>query len=131
MDYLTLIRSYFENILSNENPQVASEILTDDVKCLLPSGDVSIGIEPILEAVKGASSAFPHRNISLDKVITEKSSSAVVYTLAMQHVGQYGEYEPTDKTITITGVDIFEFADNKISSISVFYNPEIISEQLR
>lgn len=130
MDHLTLIRSYFENILSNKNPQVASEILTDDVKCLLPNGDVSIGIEPILEAVAGASAAFPHRDISLDKVITEDSSSAVVYTLAMQHIGQYGEYEPTDKIVSITGVDIFEFTNDRISSISVFYNPETIAEQL-
>ncbi|MBC83585.1 MAG: hypothetical protein CL454_01870 [Acidimicrobiaceae bacterium] len=130
MEFVTAIESYFENILSNKKPDVAKEILTSDIRCVLPTGDVSVGIEPILEAVKGASSAFPHRGISLDKIIVQDTTAAVVYTLAMKHIGDYGDYKATGKTVTITGVDIFEFDGEKISSISVFYNPEIVLQQI-
>tara|TARA_B110000438_G_scaffold285925_1_gene316571 strand:+ start:409 stop:804 length:396 start_codon:yes stop_codon:yes gene_type:complete len=130
MEFISAIESYFENILSNKEPSVAEDILTSDVKCVLPTGDISVGIKPILDAVEGASSAFPHRGISLDKIIIQDMTAAVVYTLAMKHIGDYGEHEATGRTVTITGVDIFEFDGKKISSISVFYNPELVLRQI-
>jgi len=84
----------------------------------------------VKDAVAGATAAFPHRGVHVDEAITLSDRAAIVYTLKMEHIGDFSGIAATGKEITVTGVDIFHFADGKISEIDVFYDPALIFEQL-
>lgn len=125
------IDRYFAEVLSNENPSAADELLTAGVVCRLPSGEVTEGAQAVKDAVAAASLAFPHRGVQIDEAILEGDRAAIVYTLKMAHVGAFMGIEPSGKEVTITGVDIFRFEGDKIAEITVFYNPNVILEQLQ
>ena len=104
--------------------------LTEDVVCRLPTGDTTHGIQAVKDAVAGAAAAFPHRGVQIDEAILGEGRAAIVYSLTMAHVGEFMGIAPTGKEVSITGVDIFGFTGDKISEISVFYNPGVIFAQL-
>lgn len=126
----TAIDRYFNEVLSNENPDAADALLTDDVVCRLPTGQTTHGVQAVKDAVAGAAAAFPHRGVHVDQAILLADRAAIVYTLVMAHVGDFLGIAATGKEITVTGVDIFHFTDDKISEIDVFYDPQLIFEQL-
>lgn len=130
MEFREAIQSYFENVLSAADISVAENILTPDIRCSLPHGEVSVGIDRILESVSYSSAAFPHRGIEMNHVIVDGNRAAAMYTLEMKHTGKYGNYEATGKIVKITGVNVFQFDGDKICSIDVFFNPDLVTQQI-
>ena len=124
------IDRYFNEVLSNENPDAADELLTADVVCRVPTGQTTHGVQAVKDAVAGAAVAFPHRGVQIDEATLLPDRAAIVYTLVMAHVGDFLGVAATGKEITITGIDIFHFVDGKISEIDVFYDPQLIFDQL-
>ena len=125
-----LIRRYFDSVLSNADPSVADEILTDDIVCTLPSGEVLHGPAAVKAAVAGAAAAFPHRGVVIHESVTSGDTTVVRYGLTMAHTGPFQGIPPTGREVSVDAVDIFRFSQSKISEIRVYFNPLAIMSQL-
>ncbi len=125
-----LIRRYFDSVLSNEDLSAADEILTHDVVCTVPSGDVLVGPEAVKAAVAAAAHSFPHRGVTIHEQLRSGDTTVVRYGLAMAHTGEFQGIAATGLEVAVDAVDIFRFRDGRISEIRVYYNPISILAQL-
>lgn len=130
MEFRAAIQSYFDNVLTAVDTSVAEDILNPEVRCSLPHGEISIGIDRILDSVAYSSTAFPHKGIEINHFIVDGSRAAVMYTLEMKHTGKYADYEATGKTVKLSGVNVFQFDGSRICSIDVFFNPDLVTQQI-
>ena len=61
--------------------------------------------------------AFPDLQFTTEDEIAEGNKIAVRWTLRATNLGEYQGHPPTSKTITVTGISIFQIANGKIQDI--------------
>lgn len=126
----SLARRYLTDILSVVDLDAADELLAPDCVCIVPDGSRVEGVAALKAMLHEVGGAFPHRDISIDFEVADEDGAAVVYTLRMNHIGDYKGLPATGREIEITGADTFRIVDGRITEIRVFYNPELVAAQL-
>lgn len=120
-----LIHRYFEGLLTAPGSlAVADEIFTPDVLFTNPvkSGGVH-GVEEYKAFVSTWAVGFPDRVFRVDETVVEGEKGAARFTITGTHLGEFMGAPPTGNTITVIGMNLFQFADGRIRRVEAFFDP--------
>ena len=113
-----LVRRYFQGWANRGDPAVADELIATNVVLSNPPAV----IHSLVEYKQGMTlfhTAFPDLKFTIEDEIAEGNKIAVRWALRATHLGEYYGHPPTGKTMTMTGISIFQIADGKIQDITV------------
>jgi steroid delta-isomerase-like uncharacterized protein len=71
----------------------------------------------IRKAFNGFSQAFPDIHITINDLIAEGDKVVGRFTMDATHRGFFQTIPATDKTVKITGIDIYTIVDGKLASL--------------
>src|SRR5262245_13873161 len=105
-DPITIMRRFVEDYQTNGDESVAEELLSPDFVDHTPFPGFGSTREDVKQLFRFLRSAFPDMRVEIieqfadgDRVVTRKNFHAT-------HLGQFGQFAPTGKQVTIRVVDI-------------------------
>lgn len=113
-----LVRCYFEGWANRGDAAVADKLIAPNVVLRNPPATV-YSLAEYKEGMSAFHTAFPDLKFAIEDEITEGNEVAVRWTLQATHLGEYQGRAPTGKTVTVTGISIFQIAGGKIQEITV------------
>ena len=113
-----LVRRYFEGWANRGDPAVADALIATDVVLRNPPAVVH-SLTEYKQGMTAFHTAFPDLHFTIEDEIAERNKIAVRWTLRATHLGEYQRRPPTGKTVTATGISIFQIANGKIQDITV------------
>ncbi len=125
-----IVRRFFEDGPSKGNLNIANELLSSDFTLHVPL-PVSSGINGIKEVITSCRAAFEHLNVTIEDMIAEGDNVAARFTAHGIHKGDFMGLPATEKTITMTGIEIFRIKDGKIVELWGEANLLGLMQQLR
>lgn len=111
---------YFDEAFNNGNLAVVDQILARDFKLYVPpslgegDGPVVEGPEGFKQLVVGLREAFGELRFTVHDTCVGSDVAMVFWTMRGTHRAEWSGIPATNKSVTLTGVDVFRFADGKI-----------------
>lgn len=116
MDNKQLIEKLFNDILNRNNPEAINYIVAEDYfEQDLIKGQRQ-GREGVIQRLEIIFNAFPDANYKMNDVVSEGNKIAVRWTMTGTHKGEFMNIPPTDKSITLKGIDIYDIENDMIVS---------------
>src|SRR5688500_12232900 len=110
----SLIRRYFNEILSKGNFAAADELIDADV--VFHPAEIS-GRDEFLQYIVGLRAAFPDLNFTVEDEVGDGERGAGRFTMRGTHRGEFWGIPATGNAIEIRGVDFLRFENNRIKEI--------------
>jgi steroid delta-isomerase-like uncharacterized protein len=132
-----ILNRHFDEVLNQGRLDVIDEIYGDRYVLDAPvqtEGSVAAhgetrGHDGLKRRVVLFRTAFPDIHFTVDDMLAEGDQVAVQYTFSGTHTGQFGELEPTGRTISVTGILIAVVSDDRIeSALSVFDSGDMLHQ---
>jgi steroid delta-isomerase-like uncharacterized protein len=121
-------RKLFEVALNQDNWDVYNEIHTADF--IAHAGKRSVGLAEDLQSAKGWRRAFPDGHYSIDQILADGDYIVVRYTAHGANTAAGNGLPATGKTLELTAITVFRFADGKIAEEWTEYNMLSLLKQL-
>lgn len=116
MDNKQVIEKLFNDILNRNNPEAINYIVAEDYfEQDLIKGQRQ-GREGVIQRLEIIFNAFPDANYKMNDVVSEGNKIAVRWTMTGTHKGEFMNIPPTDKSITLKGIDIYDIENDMIVS---------------
>ena len=115
-------RAYFEQFLNKGDMAAADEIFAPDVQFHYPLDDLS-GVTAVKSYVSAVRTAFPDIQFTIADLITEQDRIAARWSLVGSQTGEFRGNPPTNKTVGVSGITIFNFEDGKIEEMWIAFDP--------
>lgn len=111
---------YFEDLLNGKDHAVVDELIAPDCVLTAPviPGEVR-GIEVVRRGLAAFSATFPDLRFTLHAVIAEGDRVVAYWTMEGTHSGEWLGVPATGKRVSITGCDLFEINDGKITRVHI------------
>lgn len=108
-----LVQRFYQEVVNGGNLVLADRLLAPDfTEHFNPGGS---GIEGFKQFVTRLGVAFPDLNITIEDLIAEGDKVVARVTVRATHLGTFmGRFPATGKSVTFTGIDIFQIAAGKI-----------------
>lgn len=106
-------RRFKEAVWDRHNPDAADDFVDPDVEehnSLLGPGQ---GREGYKRAIRMAFSAFPDAELVHEDLIAEGDKVVERWTMRGTHRGEFMGIPPTNKQVTVGGIDIYRYKDGK------------------
>lgn len=113
-----LVRHYFEGWANRGDPAVADALIATNVVLRNPPAVVH-SLAEYKQGMAVFHNAFPDLQFAVEDEIAERNMVAVRWTMQATHRGEYQGRPPTGKTVTVTGISLFQIAEGKIQEITV------------
>lgn len=114
-DTKTIARRFYEEVINKGDMRLAKQLIAADYIEHPRLPGVGSGLEGFKQFIGMVSTAFPDIYVAVEDVITEGDKAAVRLTIDGTHKGIFmGDFAPTGKHVTWTGIDIIRVADGKI-----------------
>ncbi len=110
-----VVREYITE-LDRGNFEIMDEVFAPDLTCHSP-GSPTMGRQATMDFVKGAYSAFPDLQHTVEDLIAEGNRVVLRVTNRATHKGEFLGLPGTGKQVTITAIAIFRMADGKMAEI--------------
>ena len=107
------IRRWVEVAWNNGNLAVADEVYSADYLLHDPARPIH-GPEALKQFVATFRSGYPDLHATIEDMIAEGNKVVWRYTVRGIHQGEFMGIAPTGKSITLTGILISRFADDKV-----------------
>ena len=107
------IRRWVEVAWNNGNLAIADEVYSTDYLLHDPAGPIH-GPEALKQFVATFRTAYPDIHATIEDMIAEESKVVWRYIVRGTHQGEFMGIAPTGKSITLTGILISRFADDKV-----------------
>lgn len=112
-----IARRLRHDIWNTGNLAIADEICADDFvnhnnDPLTP--DFGRGPNALKQLVTMYRTAFPDAHLSIEDIVAEDDRVVVRWTGRGTQRGKLGNFAPTDKTATVTGIDILRISGGKV-----------------
>ena len=107
-----LVRRVNEEGLNQHNPALVNELCAPDFVFHNASRTIQ-GLQAYQQFLSKFFTAFPDAHFTIEDMIAEGDNVVARYTLRGTHQGNFMGIPPTDKQITVTGIEIFHFANGK------------------
>ena len=124
----SLIRRYFQDILSKSNLAAANELLAPDVT--FHALQTVQGIEDFMQYVAGLQTAFPDLNFVVEDEVSDGQKAAGRFTMSGTHKGDFLGISATNNHVEVRGIDFFRIADGRIKEIWVSLDSLNFMQQL-
>jgi steroid delta-isomerase-like uncharacterized protein len=106
-----IIRRLYEDCINTGRLELLTALVADDY--MGPTGEK--GPSGFAETIAALRSAFPDIRFTVEDVIAEGRRVAIRWAWRGTHLGQFRTFAPTGKTLTNTGIAIYEITDGRIS----------------
>ena len=117
-DNKALIWRFYEEVWGKGNLDVAYEVFADDyVRHDLRPGTAVPGPEGQKRIAAEFREAFPDLTWQIDLIIGTDEFVVGRWTASGTHRGRWAGQEPTGRSMTFSGVNIFRFEDGKVAEI--------------
>lgn len=130
-DNTQIARRFVEEVLSKGNFDVVDEIVAKDIIVrdnLAPEGR---GSELLKSQVREYRTAFPDLTFAIDDVLQTTADRVVVQWKARgTHRGPLFGISPTNRTASVTGVEVLRIANGKIVEGTSYWNAYTVFQQL-
>lgn len=103
-------------------------VYTPDFQRTAPNGNVT-GVEAMKELVRGFHTAYPDFHLTGDQVVYRDNIAFLRWTATGTNTGD-GATKATGNSVTLSGVSMFTFRDNRIASEEVFFDNADLQAQL-
>ncbi len=110
-----IVRDYYTE-LDRGNLEIMDEVLAPDLTFHFP-GSPPMDRQATMDFVKGAYSAFPDLQHTIEDLIAEDDRVVLRVTNRATHKGEFLGLPGTGKQVTITAIAIFRMADGKMAEI--------------
>jgi steroid delta-isomerase-like uncharacterized protein len=112
------VRRFYEEVWHRGNFEVASEVFAADyVRHDLRPTHASPGAEGQQQIARAFREGFPDLRFAVEIVIAENDYVAARWTATGTHTGRWGNVEPTGRSVTFSGVNIFRFESGRVAEI--------------
>ena len=113
-----LIARFYEEVWAKGELAVADEVFAPDyVRHDLRATDALPGPEGQKKVAADFRSAFPDLRFEIDLIVAEGEYVVGRWTASGTHLGPWGNVQPTGRSITFSGVNIFRFEEGKVAEI--------------
>jgi steroid delta-isomerase-like uncharacterized protein len=112
----SIVRRFFEVGPSKGDLCAANELLAPGFALHVPL-PCSPGVQGIDEVISACRAAFEHLNVSVEDMVAEDDRVAARFTARGIHKGAFMGLQPTGKSITMTGIEIFRIENGKIAEL--------------
>ena len=126
----SLIRRFYNEIWNSKEFDVAEEILQPDLSFRGSLGAEIVGIERFLGYVDGVHGSLSNYNCEIHSIINDEGRAAARLVFSGTHTGVFLGIEPTGRQITWDGAAFFTVRDDKIGTIWVLGDVDVIKQQL-
>jgi steroid delta-isomerase-like uncharacterized protein len=113
-----IARLYFEEALNAGNLQVVDQILAPDFKLFVPpslgDGPQVEGPDGFRQLIIGLRAAFDDLHFEVHDTTANGNVAMVSWTMTGTHRAEWQGIPATGRPVSLTGVDVFRFADGKI-----------------
>jgi steroid delta-isomerase-like uncharacterized protein len=109
-----VLRRYYEEILMRGRLDVLETIARVDFVEHNPFPGHGQGLEGLRQRANTLFTALKQK-FTLELLIAERDTVAVLWTTRGTHVGDFNGIPPTGKSYTIQGIDIFQFRDGRMA----------------
>ena len=114
-DHKRLIQRFFDDVLNAQNRAAAQELIAPAFVAHHPAFPGGIrGPEGILQTVAFFRSAFPDLRYRMDAVIAEGDLLSARWVAQGTHRGRFMHVDPTDRSVSISGIDMFRIGHNQL-----------------
>jgi len=107
------IQRWVEGTWNNGNLALADEVYSADYLLHDPAGPIQ-GLEALKHFVASFRSAYQDLHATIEEMIAEGDKLVWRYTLRGTHRGEFMGIAPTGKSMTLTGILISRFVDDKV-----------------
>lgn len=129
-----LVRRVLEESFSKGTVDVLEEVLAEDFVAHAPSepghGAETQDRERLAEEIERNREAFPDMTFTVEELIAEGDSVAVRWSARGTHQGELMGLEPTDKEISLKGMNFLHVKDGKIAEDWVLWDSLGMMQQL-
>ncbi len=109
-----LVRRYVEEVVNQRNLDLLDEIFAPDFVQYGAEPDQVSGVEDLKQFFAMLRSEFPDFQGTIEDLFTAGDKVVLRFTFRGTHQGEFMGIAPTDKQVTMAGIDIFRIADDKI-----------------
>ena len=111
-----IVRRFFEEGPSKGDLSAANELLASNFALNVPL-PCAPGIQGINDVITACRAAFEGLNVTIEDMVAEGDKVAARFTARGVHRGAFMGLQPTGKSITMTGIEIFRIEDGKIAEL--------------
>jgi steroid delta-isomerase-like uncharacterized protein len=108
-----VVRRAFDEFINKKNLAAAAEYLAPDYVGHFTGAPPVQGIAAFQQYLTMWNTAMPDSRVTIEDVVAEGDSLAVRVTYRGTHTGPLMNIPPTGKSVTISGINVFRFADGK------------------
>ena len=108
-----LERRLKEAVWDRHDPDAADEFVAPDVVEHNSALGPGLGRDGYKRALRMAFSAFPDAQLIHEELIAEGNTVVERWTMRGTHLGEFMGIPPTNKQVTVTGIDIYRYAGGK------------------
>ena len=117
-DNKMLVRRMIEQLWNQRNLAIADELAAPNFVSHDPaSPDFGRGPEALKRMVKHYTEAFPDTRFTIDEMISEGDRVVARWSVTGTHQGRLGDIPPTNRQVTVTGVDIARVSGGKVQEV--------------
>jgi predicted ester cyclase len=109
---VALVRRLFLEGFSGGNLDVVEEVMSPDIR--LEDPNLPPGIEGVKAIVKKNNESFKNWQFTMHDVLGVEDKVVVRWSATGIHVNSFMGEEPTNKEVTLSGIGIYQIADNRI-----------------
>lgn len=109
-----IVRRYIETILNTGNTNHISEFISETYVEIHDGKKYQMGIQGAVDHVVGVRNTYPDIQLKIDQQFSDGDYVITCYTMSGTHTGNWMGIKPTNKTITVTGVNIDRIKEGKI-----------------
>ena len=112
---IDIVRECTERVFNAHNPALASEYVTQDVKCHGGTLGTVDGAENLVNLLHGFIDALPDLNAQEQDIVAGEGAVAVRFVVEATHQGDLLGVAPTGRRVRWDAVDVYRLRDGKIS----------------
>jgi len=114
MNEKELVKVFYEDILSNSKFDEIGRYVSDDSVVRVGNRIQPMGVQGMQAHLKATKSTYPDYSIKITRQFQEGNTVISEYEMTGTHKGEFLAIAPTNKVITIFGVDVDTVSDGKI-----------------
>jgi steroid delta-isomerase-like uncharacterized protein len=110
----TVVRRFFEELLSTDNLALADEILSPDFRFYFAGSPDPMDLERYTDFLAARRGAFPDRRFAVEDMIAEGDKVSARFTMRGTHNGELRGIAPSGREVTMSGIDIIRLKEGKM-----------------
>ena len=110
----TVVRRFFEELLSTDNLALADEILSPDFRFYFAGSPDPMDLKRYKDFLAARRAAFPDRRFAVEDMIAEGDKVSARFTMRGTHNGELRGIAPSGTEVTMSGIDIIRLKEGKM-----------------